>query len=278
MKIEKVRVPLGVIGIIYESRPNVTVDAAALCIKSGNATILRGGKEAINSNILLVEIMREAIEKSGFPKDIVAIIEDTSRDVANEFMRCNKYVDVLIPRGGAGLINACVMNATVPVIETGTGNCHIFIDASADKEMAINITNNGKTQRPSVCNAVESLLVHKDIAEEILPLIKEKLDEHNGLLLCAHHDALFDKCLISFDKTGHLNVSVKITNEEKAQIIDFITSLGKGYKKEQIALCEYNIGFFNVSLDKTKYEAPKKIKVFRSMSLFVGICSIILLV
>ena len=123
--------------------------------------------------------MREAIEKSGFPKDIVAIIEDTSRDVANEFMRCNKYVDVLIPRGGAGLINACVMNATVPVIETGTGNCHIFIDASADKEMAINITNNGKTQRPSVCNAVESLLVHKDIADEILPLIKAKLDEHN---------------------------------------------------------------------------------------------------
>mgnify|MGYP003396911828 FL=1 len=179
MKIEKVRVPLGVIGIIYESRPNVTVDAAALCIKSGNSTILRGGKEAINSNILLVEIMREAIEKSGFPKDIVAIIEDTSRDVANEFMRCNKYVDVLIPRGGAGLINACVMNATVPVIETGTGNCHIFIDASADKEMAINITNNGKTQRPSVCNAVESLLVHKDIAEEILPLIKAKLDEHD---------------------------------------------------------------------------------------------------
>ena len=179
MKIEKVRVPLGVIGIIYESRPNVTVDAAALCIKSGNATILRGGKEAINSNILLVEIMREAIEKSGFPKDIVAIIEDTSRDTANEFMRCNKYVDVLIPRGGAGLINACVMNATVPVIETGTGNCHIFIDASADKEMAINITNNGKTQRPSVCNAVESLLVHKDIADEILPLIKAKLDEHS---------------------------------------------------------------------------------------------------
>lgn len=179
MKIERVRVPLGVIGIIYESRPNVTVDAAALCIKSGNATILRGGKEAINSNIALVKIMRGAIEKSGFPMDIVNIIEDTSHDIANEFMRCNKYVDVLIPRGGAKLINACVMNATVPVIETGTGNCHIFIDASADKEMAINITDNGKTQRPSVCNAVESLLVHKDIADEILPLIKKKLDEHD---------------------------------------------------------------------------------------------------
>ena len=179
MKIERVRVPLGVIGIIYESRPNVTVDAAALCIKAGNAVILRGGKEAINSNKCLVGIMREAIAKSGLSMDIVDVITDTSHETANEFMRCNKYVDVLIPRGSARLISACVQNATVPVIETGTGNCHIFIDETADIEKAIEITDNGKTQRPSVCNAVESLVVHKNIAEKILPLIKAKLDEHN---------------------------------------------------------------------------------------------------
>lgn len=179
MKIEKVRVPLGVIGIIFESRPNVTVDAAALCLKAGNAVILRGGKEAINSNICLVEIMREAIKAVGFPEDVIQVITDTSHETANEFMRCNTYVDVLIPRGGAGLIRACVNNATIPVIETGTGNCHVFVDETADADMAVNIVNNGKTQRPSVCNAVESLLVHEKIADRILPLIKAKLDEHN---------------------------------------------------------------------------------------------------
>ena len=179
MKIEKVRVPLGVIGIIFESRPNVTVDAAALCLKAGNAVILRGGKEAINSNICLVEIMREAIKTVGFPEDVIQVITDTSHETANEFMRCNTYVDVLIPRGGAGLIRACVNNATIPVIETGTGNCHVFVDETADADMAVNIVNNGKTQRPSVCNAVESLLVHEKIADRILPLIKAKLDEHN---------------------------------------------------------------------------------------------------
>ncbi len=178
MKIRKVRVPLGVIGIIFESRPNVTVDAAALCLKAGNAVILRGGKEAINSNICLVEIMREAVKTAGLPEDIIQVITDTSHETANEFMRCNKYIDVLIPRGGAGLIRACVNNATVPVIETGTGNCHVYVDETADTEMAVNIINNGKTQRPSVCNAVESLVIHENIAKTVLPMIKAKLDEH----------------------------------------------------------------------------------------------------
>ena len=170
---------MGVIGMIYESRPNVTADAATLCLKTGNAVILRGGKEAYNSNKCICNIMRDAVEEAGFPKDIIQFVDDTTREVTTELMKCNKYLDLLIPRGGAGLIRAVTQNATVPVIETGTGNCHIYIDNSADIEMGVNITDNGKTQRPSVCNALETLLVHKDIAEKFLPAVKAKLDEHN---------------------------------------------------------------------------------------------------
>lgn len=179
LRITKVRVPMGVIGMIYESRPNVTADAATLCLKTGNAVILRGGKEAYNSNKCICNIMRDAAEEAGFPKDIIQFVDDTTREVTTELMKCNKYLDLLIPRGGAGLIKAVTQNATVPVIETGTGNCHIYIDKSADIEMGVNITDNGKTQRPSVCNALETLLVHKDIAEKFLPAVKAKLDEHN---------------------------------------------------------------------------------------------------
>ena len=179
LKICKTRVPLGVIGIIFESRPNVTVDAATLCLKAGNTVILKGGKEAINSNKCLADVMRAAVEKAGLPADVIQLVEDTSREAAAELMKLNKYLDVLIPRGGAGLINAVVNQATVPVIETGTGNYHVYVDESADIQMAADIVNNGKTQRPSVCNAVESLLVHKNIAEAALPVIKSKLDEHN---------------------------------------------------------------------------------------------------
>lgn len=169
MRITKTRVPMGVIGIIFESRPNVTVDAATLCIKSGNAAILRGGKEAINSNKILMDIMRKSVEECGLPKDIIQLVEDTSRESSNQMMKANGYIDVLIPRGGKGLIKAVVENATVPVIETGSGNCHIYIDESADIDMAVSVTNNGKTQRPSVCNALETCLVHKSAAEEFLP-------------------------------------------------------------------------------------------------------------
>lgn len=179
MRITKIRVPMGVIGIIYESRPNVTVDAAALCIKSGNAAILRGGKEAIHSNKILMQLMQEAVESCGFPRETVQLVEDTSRETATEMMRANEYIDVLIPRGGAGLIQAIVKNATVPVIETGTGNCHIYIDASADIQMAVEITDNGKTQRPSVCNALETCLVHKEAAEEFLPALKKRFESHS---------------------------------------------------------------------------------------------------
>ena len=179
MKISKVRVPMGVIGIIYEARPNVTVDAAILCLKAGSACILRGGKEAINSNKCLCDLMRKAVSRAGFSEDIIQLVEDTDRGIAVDMMQANDYIDVLIPRGGARLIQSVVKNATVPVIETGTGNCHVYVDQSADINMAVNIVNNGKTQRPSVCNAVETCLVHKDVAEEFLPKLKQKLDEHN---------------------------------------------------------------------------------------------------
>lgn len=177
MKIEKVRVPMGVIGIIYEARPNVTVDAASLCLKSGNTVILRGGKEAYESNKVLMKLMRSAVEKAGFPADIMQLVEDTSRLTATEMMKLNGFIDVLIPRGGAGLISSVVKNATVPVIETGTGNCHLYVDESADLKMAADILINGKTQRPSVCNAIESLLVNKKIAEKFLPIAKAELDK-----------------------------------------------------------------------------------------------------
>lgn len=178
MEITKLRVPMGVVGIIYESRPNVTVDAAALCIKSGNAAILRGGKEAIYSNQILMNTMREAVKEAGFPEDIIQLVEDTSREVSTQMMKASGYIDVLIPRGGAGLIQAVVQNATVPVIETGTGNCHIYIDETADLDMGVDITDNGKTQRPSVCNALETCLVHQAVAEDFLPLLKARLDQH----------------------------------------------------------------------------------------------------
>ena len=179
LRICKTRVPLGVIGIIYESRPNVTVDAAALCLKAGNAVILKGGKEAINSNICLGSIMRKAVESAGLPADVIQVVDNTSRETTNELMQLNGYIDVLIPRGSARLIQAVVKTATVPVIETGAGNCHVYVDSSADLSMAVEIADNGKTQRPSVCNAIESLLVHKDVAEKYLPMIADRFKEHN---------------------------------------------------------------------------------------------------
>ena len=182
LQIVKVAVPLGVVAVIFEARPNVTVDAAALCLKSGNAVILRGGKEAIHSNQAIAAVMRAALEQAGLPQDCIQLVADTSRDSANELMRLNAYVDVLIPRGGGGLIRAVVEHATVPVIETGVGNCHVYVDQAADLEMAAEIVFNAKTSRPSVCNACESLLVHRGIAEQALPLIKRRLDEKQVVL------------------------------------------------------------------------------------------------
>ncbi len=171
------RVPLGVIGMIYEARPNVTADAFGLCFKSGNAVILKGGSDAISSNKAIVEAIHKGLRESGLPEDAVLLITDTSRAVTQELMKLNQYVDVLIPRGGAGLIRAVVENSTIPVIETGTGNCHIYVDETADLSMAAEILFNAKTQRIGVCNACESMVVHEKIADKFLPLVRERLQE-----------------------------------------------------------------------------------------------------
>ena len=177
LQIQKITVPLGVIGIIYEARPNVTSDAAGLCLKAGNAVILRGGKEAFRSNRAVAQVLRDALEESGLPADCVQLVEDTSRQSAQELMGLTGYLDVLIPRGGAGLIRAVKENSRVPVIETGVGNCHAYVDAAADLDMAADIVYNAKCSRPSVCNAIETLLVHEKIAGKALPRIKSRLDE-----------------------------------------------------------------------------------------------------
>jgi glutamate-5-semialdehyde dehydrogenase len=216
--IGKMRVPLGVIAIIYEARPNVTVDAAVLTLKSGNAVILRGGKEAIHSNIALTKIMADALDKEGLDRNYIQIIEDTSRETATELMKLNEYVDVLIPRGGAGLIKSVVENATVSVIETGVGNCHVYVDDPCDLEMAVEIIYNAKTQRPSVCNAAESLLVHKNIAEEFLPMAKKRLDEKHVEIRGCDKTQNIIKCVPAVEEdfyTEYLDyiLSVKVVND-----------------------------------------------------------------
>lgn len=179
LKLQKVRVPLGVIGIIYEARPNVTADAFGLCFKTGNAVILKGGSDALYSNKAIVKVLREALDFSGITPDAIQLIEDTDREVTREFMKLKTYVDVLIPRGSAGLIQSVVENSTIPVIETGTGNCHVFVDKDADIEMAVKIIFNAKTQRVGVCNACESLVVHNEIKERFLPALAQALKEKN---------------------------------------------------------------------------------------------------
>ncbi len=183
LKIEKMRVPLGVVGIIYEARPNVTADAASLTLKSGNAVILRGGKEAINSNIAIVKVMSDALKDAGLPDGTISLVEDISRDSALNLMKMDKYLDVIIPRGGANLIRSVVENSTVPAIQTGTGNCHIYVDEFADFKKALDIIINAKTSRPSVCNAAEKIVLHKNIADDFLKLIIPALREKNVEIL-----------------------------------------------------------------------------------------------
>lgn len=196
MLIEKITVPLGVVAVIYEARPNVTADAAALCLKAGNCVILRGGKEAIHSNTAISEVMRNALSKAGLSKDCVQLVSDTTRESARALMTMNEYVDVLIPRGGAGLIKSCVENSTVPVIETGTGNCHVYVDETADLDMAVEIIYNAKVSRPSVCNACESIVVHKSIAQSFLPLVEEKLQSAGVVLHADEESAKYLSCFV----------------------------------------------------------------------------------
>lgn len=237
MKITKVRVPMGVIGIIYEARPNVTVDAAALCIKSGNCVILRGGKEALNTNKILVQLMRQAVENAGFNADIVQLVEDTDRGIALDMMQANGLIDVLIPRGGANLIKAVIKSATVPVIETGTGNCHVYVDQSADLSMAVDIVDNGKTQRPSVCNAVESCLVHRNVADEFLPKLKKRLDLHNVEIRgCELTQMILGDCVVPATEEDYATefldyiISIKVV-DSLGEAIDHIQTYSTGHSE-----------------------------------------------
>ena len=239
LKIEKVSVPLGVIAVIYEARPNVTADAAALCLKAGNAVILRGGKEAFCSNKAIAETMRSAAEKAGLDKKCIQLVEDTSRESAKALMTMNKYVDVLIPRGGAGLIKACVNNSTVPVIETGTGNCHIYVDEFADLDKAVKIIYNAKVSRPSVCNACESLVIHEKVAKDVLPIIKKELDKAGVLI---HADEETAKIIPDTVKATEddfakeylgLEISVKIVSDID-EAIGHITKYSTGHSESII--------------------------------------------
>lgn len=236
LQIAKRRVPLGVIGIIYESRPNVTADTAVLCLKSSNACILRGGKEAINSNSAIADIMKDAVKRAGLPDGTVELIRDTSRETASEMMKLNEYIDVLIPRGGAGLINAVVNTATVPVIQTGVGNCHIYADKDCNADMAVNIIINAKTSRPSVCNAAETLLIHKDVADEFYTKISAALADKNvQVRACERTIAKFDGAIAATcedfaTEFGDLILAVKMV-DGLDDAIEHISKYGTGHSE-----------------------------------------------
>ncbi len=238
------RVPMGVIGIIYESRPNVTADAFALCFKTGNAVILRGGSDAIHSNLAIVKVIREALKKEGLPEDAIQLLEDTSRETAKEFMRLNQYVDVLIPRGGAGLIRTVVETSTVPVIETGTGNCHVYVDEYADLSMAVSIIVNAKTQRLGVCNACESLVIHSGIAAEALPMICEALCAHGVEIRGDERAREFDDRMVAASEedfgTEYLDkiISVKVVDSID-EAIEHINHYNTGHS-EAIVTKDYH--------------------------------------
>lgn len=236
LMIEKITVPLGVIGMIYEARPNVTGDAAALCLKAGNAVILRGGKEAFHSNQAIANAMRAALAETGLPEDCVQLVQDVSRQSAIEMMELTGYLDVLIPRGGAGLIQSVVKNARVPVIETGVGNCHVYVDKKADLAMAASIIENAKTSRPSVCNAIETILVHKDVAEKALPLIAEKLVPHHVELRgCERTRQILPQAVPATEedwKTEYLDyiLAVKVVDSQE-EAMAHIAAYGSGHSE-----------------------------------------------
>ena len=255
LRIRQVRVPMGVIGIIFESRPNVTVDAAVLCLKAGNAVILRGGKEAINSNLCLVQVMQNALKSVGLPAELVQLVEKTDRETAADMMKLNGYLDVLIPRGGAGLIQAVVKQATVPVIETGAGNCHVYIDDSAEPEMAVSIADNAKTQRPSVCNAIETLLIHKNIAGNILPEIKKAFDQHEVIIHgCEVTKNILGDCVIPateedyFKEYGNYEIAIRVVDSVQdavAHIQKYSTNHSEAIITQNMQNAEYFLNHVN---------------------------------
>lgn len=253
--LKKKRVPLGVIGIIYESRPNVTVDSTILCIKTSNSVILKGGKEALNTNLSFVKFIKEGIANYGINTNIIDIVSDTSRDTTTQMMKLNNIIDVLIPRGSKNLINAVIENSTIPVIETGTGNCHIFIDNSADLDMAINILINAKTSRPSVCNSCESLLIHKNISKDYLPIIKDHLFKHNVKILGCNQTVQLlgpDVSLASDDdfKKEFLDniISIKIVDDVYSAVTH-INSYSSSHSESIITNNNKNADYFTKMVD-----------------------------
>ena len=248
LEISKRLVPIGVVGVIYEARPNVTADVFGLCFKTGNATILKGGSDALESNKAIVDIIRLALEKESLPVDAVTLIDDTSRESTNQLMRLNDYVDVLIPRGGAGLIKSVVENASVPVIETGSGNCHIYVDYDADIDMAVNIIENAKTQRIGVCNACESLVVHKDIAPNLLPVLNSRLKEH-GVQIFADEAS-----------KKYLEGSKDATEEDFAkEYLDYIISVKTVFSVDEaiVHINKYNTGHSESIITNDKANANR---------------------
>lgn len=262
LKISKISVPIGVVGIIYEARPNVTADAAAICLKAGNTVVLRGGKEAINSNIAIASSMSKSLKDAGFPEDCICLVTDTSRESANEMMRASGLLDLLIPRGGAGLIKAVVENSSVPVIETGTGNCHIYVDEFADLKKAAAIVYNAKTQRVSVCNAAESLLVHEAVAKEFLPMAKALLDKKNveirGCEKCAE---ILGDCV------------VPATEEDFAkEFLDYIISVKvvKNIDEAISHIAKYSTGHSESIITENSENAKKFTKAVDSAAVYVN--------
>lgn len=254
LEILRVRVPIGVIGIIYESRPNVTVDAAALCLKAGNAVILRGGSDAINSNRALTHVIATAAEKSGIPTGSIQLIENTDRASAKSLMEAYPWLDLLIPRGGAGLIQTVVENAKVPVVETGVGNCHLFVDASADLDMATLITLNAKTQRPGVCNAIETLLVHAEVAPQFLPRVGAELRKANvSLRGCPRTRAILPDVAEATEQDWQeeylaLILAVKVVDSVEAAI-EHINTYGTKHSEAIITRDEANARKFTQEVD-----------------------------
>lgn len=255
------RVPLGVVGIIYEARPNVTADAFGLCFKTGNVVILKGGSDAIHSNKAIVDCIRETLHSHGVTEDAIQLIEDTSRETAAEFMKMNEYVDVLIPRGGRGLIKAVVNQSTIPVIETGTGNCHIYVDESADLTMAVNIIMNAKTQRVGVCNACESLLVHENVKEKLLPVLAEKLKEK-------HVEMRADK-----EAKELMPGAVSATEEDwGTEYLDYILSIKVVHNVEEAIahINQYNTGHSEAIITENYTNAQKFLDEVDAAAVYVN--------
>lgn len=254
LHIEKVRVPLGVIGMIYEARPNVTVDASSLCLKTGNAVLLRGSSSAIHSNIALVAVLQRALEKAGLPIEAIQLLEDTSRETASEMFTLNEYLDVLIPRGGASLIQSVIKNASVPVLETGTGNCHLFIDRTARPEMAISVAVNAKTQRPSVCNAIETILVEKQWASEHGTELIQALFDKNVTIVGDKQAQAFDSRITPASEEdwktefNDLNVALKIVDSCE-EAIAHIYQYGTKHSEAIISEDAANIALFLNEVD-----------------------------